>query len=51
MRATDILGMLADGVREDEILGDFPYLSAEDVRACLVYAAGAVDHRVIAAAA
>jgi uncharacterized protein (DUF433 family) len=51
MRVTDILGMLADGVSEEEILTDFPYLSLGDIRASIAYAAGAVDHRVVAAAA
>jgi uncharacterized protein (DUF433 family) len=51
MRVADILGILADGVGEAELLADFPYLSAEDVRACLAFAAEAVDHRIVAAAA
>lgn len=51
MRVADVLGMLADGVSEREILADFPYLAAEDIRASLAYAASAIDHRVIAAAA
>ena len=51
MRVSDLLGMLADGVSEQEILTDFPYLAADDIRASLAYAASAIDHRVIAAAA
>ena len=35
----DVLGYLAGGMTEDEILHDFPQLAREDVRACLVYAA------------
>jgi len=31
--------MLAEGVREDEILADFPDLEGDDIRACLVFAA------------
>jgi len=35
----DVLGWVAAGMSEDEILKDFPYLTAEDIRACLTYAA------------
>ena len=49
IRVQDILEMLAAGVPETEILGDFPYLEAEDIRACLEYAAKEVDHPVLVA--
>jgi uncharacterized protein (DUF433 family) len=51
MRVADILAMLADGASEQEILADFPYIASEDIRACLVYAAEAVDHRIVKTAA
>jgi uncharacterized protein (DUF433 family) len=51
MRVSDILEMLAGGATEAEILADFDYIKAEDIRACLAYAAEAVGHRVVAAAA
>ncbi len=35
----DVLGYLASGMSEEQILGDFPQLSREDIRACLTYAA------------
>jgi uncharacterized protein (DUF433 family) len=35
----DILEYLAAGMSADEILADFPDLTAEDIRACLAYAA------------
>ena len=35
----DVLGYLAGGVSEDELLADFPQLSREDIRACLAFAA------------
>lgn len=35
----DVLAMLASGMSEAEILEDFPELEAEDIRACLTYAA------------
>ena len=41
MRITvsDVLGYLASGMTEDEILKDFPYLTREDIRASLAFAA------------
>ena len=35
----DILEYLASGMTTQQILEDFPYLTAEDIRACLSYAA------------
>ena len=35
----DVLSYLAAGMSEAEILADFPYLTNEDIRACLAYAA------------
>lgn len=35
----DILSYLASGMREEEILVDFPQLTSGDIRACLAYAA------------
>jgi uncharacterized protein (DUF433 family) len=35
----DILGYLAGGMSEDQILTDFPQLTRDDIRACLTYAA------------
>ncbi|MBW2397189.1 MAG: DUF433 domain-containing protein [Deltaproteobacteria bacterium] len=35
----DVLEYLAGGMAEDEILGDFPGLKVEDIRACLGFAA------------
>ena len=35
----DVLGYLAAGMTEDELLGDFPSLTREDIRACLSWAA------------
>jgi len=35
----DVLGCLASGMTEAELLQDFPQLSHEDVLACLAYAA------------
>lgn len=35
----DVLGYLASGMTHAEILGDFPYLTEDDIRACLAFAA------------
>lgn len=41
MRITvyDVLSYLAAGMTAAEILNDFPYLTSEDIQACLAYAA------------
>ena len=39
MTVTDVLEYLASGMSEQEILADFPDLTAEDIRACLAFAA------------
>lgn len=50
VRVSDILEMLAGGADEAEIVADFPYVKAEDIRACLAYAASVADHPVVIAA-
>lgn len=46
MRITvyDVLDYLASGMSQEKILKDFPYLTAEDIQACLSYAADR-EHR------
>ena len=41
MRITvyDVLEYLASGMSHQEVLQEFPYLTEEDIRACLAYAA------------
>lgn len=39
MTVTDVLEYLAGGMTQQEILEDFPDLTAEDIRACLAFAA------------
>ena len=51
MRVADVLDALASGATIDELLTDFPYLTHEDIIACLAYGARAVDHAVVQAAA
>jgi uncharacterized protein (DUF433 family) len=51
MRITvyDVLSYLAAGMTPTEVLADFPYLTAEDIQACLAYAADR-DHYTLLAA-
>ena len=50
MRITvyDVLSYLAAGMTHEEILADVPYLTREDILACLSYAAER-EHRMISA--
>jgi uncharacterized protein (DUF433 family) len=49
IRVSDVLDMLASGMNQAEILADFPDLEAEDIQACLRYAARWFDHPRLAA--
>jgi uncharacterized protein (DUF433 family) len=44
------VGMVAEGMAVEEILADYPQLSAEDVREALKFAAAAVDERTLSRA-
>jgi len=46
MRITvyDVLSYLAAGMTHEEVLNDFPYLTKEDILACLSYAAERERH-------
>ena len=52
MRITvyDVLGWLASGMSNEEILADYPELSLEDIHACLAFAADREHHLVAASA-
>lgn len=50
IRVKDVLDLLAAKVPEAEILEDFPYLEAEDIQACIEYAAAQADHPVLLSA-
>ena len=39
MSVTDVLEYLAGGMAQEELLAEFPDLTAEDIRACLAFAA------------
>jgi len=49
MRITvyDVLENLASGLTTEQILNDFPYLTADDIRACLQYAADREHHQMV----
>jgi uncharacterized protein (DUF433 family) len=51
MRITvyDVLSYLASGMTHEEILEDFPYLTREDILACLSYAADRERRTLISA--
>ena len=42
----DVLGWLAAGMTEAQILSDYPELESQDIRACLAYAADR-EHRLV----
>ena len=39
MTVTDVLEYLAGGMTQEELLAEFPDLTADDIRACLAFAA------------
>jgi len=52
MRITvyDVLDYLASGMTNEEILSDFPYLTDDDIRACLAYAADREKQQILVTA-
>jgi uncharacterized protein (DUF433 family) len=42
-----VLGLMADGMSEDEILRDYPQLTVEDIRVCLDYGARVATARFV----
>ena len=50
MTVYDVLDYLASGMTPGEILADFPYLTAEDIQACLAYAADRERQQITVAA-
>jgi len=49
MRITvyDVLEYLASGMSQEEVLKEFPYLTENDIRACLAYAADREKHLLV----
>jgi uncharacterized protein (DUF433 family) len=50
IRVKDILDLLASGASTKEILEDYPYLEAGDIKASLEYAAHLMDHPILSVA-
>lgn len=50
IRVQDVLEMLAAGMSAEQILTDFPYLEADDIRASLAYAAAQASGTAVIAA-
>ena len=50
VRVKDVLEMLAGGASNIEIVADLPYLSENDLRACIGYAAQELGHRCVSGA-
>ena len=49
LRVKDILELLAHGASWEEILTDYSFLVADDLRACLEFAAAQNDHVLLRA--
>ena len=47
LRVKDILDLLAAGATEAEILQDYEFLVAEDIRACYQYASAQANHSIL----
>lgn len=50
IRVKDVLELLAAEASVQEILEDYPYLEADDIKASLEYAARQTDHPVLRSA-
>ena len=46
----DVLDYLASGMSVEDVLRDFPYLTREDIQACLAYAADRERSQLVAQA-
>ena len=44
LTVSDVLGYLASGMTEAEVIKDFPELTPEDIRACFAFAADRERH-------
>jgi uncharacterized protein (DUF433 family) len=47
IRVSDVIELLANGLTQDDILIEYPYLEKEDIQAALVYSISRIDHPVI----
>lgn len=44
---TQMLELLASGMSVDDILKDYPYIEKEDIQACLNFAAGMANTKIV----
>ena len=49
IRVVDVLDLLAAGLTPSQVLEELPDLEADDIGACLLYAARRLDHPVLVA--
>jgi len=49
IRVIDVLGLLAAGLTQQQVLKELPDLEAEDISACLRFASSRLDHPILAA--
>jgi uncharacterized protein (DUF433 family) len=47
VRVSDVLDLFAVALTSQEVLEQLPYLEAEDLQACLQYAAREIDHPIL----
>jgi uncharacterized protein (DUF433 family) len=47
VRVSDVLDLFAASLKAQEVLEELPYLEAEDLQACLQYAAREIGHPVL----
>lgn len=47
VRVSDVLDLFAAALTSKDVLEQLPYLEAEDLQACLQYAAREIDHPVL----
>ena len=47
IRVQDVIELFAAGLTAEQILQELPDLEPEDVKACLMFAAGKLDHPVV----
>jgi uncharacterized protein (DUF433 family) len=50
VRVVDVLELLAQGLTNEQVLEELPYLEKDDIIACLQYAASKLNHPILSAA-
>lgn len=49
VRVSDVLDLLSEGLSNQEIIEELPYLEIDDIKASILYASRRINHPVIAA--